>query len=141
VITSEVLEHVWDLRIVHREVKRILKRTGTYFISTPNFEWVTNHLEGFGRIMQRSDAHWAFEHIRHYSYDTHKAFLNECGFAIERHTGADGHFCPIVGSICHGIAKGLEKKGITVDEYELHKFAGQALPHYQHTIVLAARKV
>jgi SAM-dependent methyltransferase len=148
VITSEVLEHLWDLRVVHREVKRLLKRDGLYVLSTPNFDWITNHLESFRRVMQTAEAHWTFEHIRHYNYATHKRFLNECGFVIEKHTGADGHYCPVMFGICKEIANGLREKGVDVNEYELHKLAGRATVsqgngdeiNYQHTIILSARK-
>ncbi len=140
VISSETLEHIWDLRVVHREAKRLLKRDGLYVISTPNFDWIANHLEQFRRIMQVDGHSWTWEHIRHYGFDNHKAFLNECGFVIENHTGADGHYCPIVSSICHAIRDGLREKGIETDEMELHKFAGVGIPNYSHTIILSARK-
>ncbi len=141
IICSEVLEHLWDLRVVHKEAKRVLKRDGLYVISTPNFDWITNHLESFRRIMQTKEAHWTFEHVRHYNYDTHKAFLNECGFVIENHTGADAHFCPVFANAARGVREGLRARGVEVDEAELHKMIGEAVPFYQHTIVLSARKV
>jgi 2-polyprenyl-3-methyl-5-hydroxy-6-metoxy-1,4-benzoquinol methylase len=140
VISSEVLEHLWDLRVVHREAKRLLKREGLYVISTPNFDWIQNHLEHFRRIMQVADQHWTFEHIRHLNFDTHKSFLNECGFVIEKHTGADAHYCPIFANACRSIRDGLREQGTEVDEYLLQKWAGRGVPHYQHTIILSARK-
>jgi SAM-dependent methyltransferase len=140
VICSEVLEHVWDLRVVHREAKRLLKRDGVYVISTPNFDWITNHLEHFRRIMQTPEAHWSFEHIRHYGYDTHKRFLNDCGFIIEKHTGSDAHYCPIFAGACRAIRDGLRKQGVEVQEELLHKWVGEGVPHYQHTIHLACKK-
>jgi len=141
IICSEVLEHLWDLRVVHKEVKRLLKRDGTYYLSTPNFDWITNHLEHHTRLMQTPEAHWTFEHIRHYNYQTHKRFLNDCGFSIELVTGADGHYCPIIANVCRGIRDGLRRDGIEVDEYRLHQLAGEGLPQYQHTIILKAKKV
>jgi SAM-dependent methyltransferase len=141
IISSEVLEHLWDLRVVHREAKRLLKRDGLYVISTPNFDWITNHLEHFRRIMQESEKHWTFEHIRHLNYDTHKKFLNECGFVIENHAGADAHYCPIFHNVTTAIQAGLREQGVEIDQYLLHKFIGRGLPHYQHTIILSCRKV
>lgn len=141
IISSEVLEHLWDLRVVHREAKRLLKRDGLYVISTPNFDWITNHLEHFRRIMQDRNNHWAWEHVRHYNFDTHQKFLNDCGFVIEQHTGTCAHYCPIFHNVTVAIQAGLREQGIEVDQYTLHKYIGRGLPHYQHTIVLSARKV
>lgn len=148
VICSEVLEHLWDLRVVHKEVKRLLKRDGWYFLSTPCFTWITNVLEGHQRIMQTPEAHWTFEHTRHYSYATHKRFLNDCGFMIEKHTGADGHYCPITHGICREIHYGLREQGIEVPEYLLHKFAGRSIIkqadgndiNYHHTVIIGSKK-
>lgn len=140
IISSEVLEHVWDLRIVHKEAKRLLKREGLYVISTPNFQWITNHLEHFQRIRSQFEQHWTVEHIRHYDYDIHKKYLNEVGFVIEKHVGADAHYCPIFASACRTIRDGLRKDGVEVSEERLHQFVGEGVPHYQHTIVLSARK-
>lgn len=140
IISSECLEHLWDLRIVHKEAKRLLKRDGVYVISTPNFDWLANHLEHYRRIMQMPGQHHTWEHIRHYAYDNHKLFLNDAGFIIDKHTGADAHYCPILANVCRGIRDGLRQNGIEVSEELLHKFAGQGLPYYQHTIVLASKK-
>jgi SAM-dependent methyltransferase len=141
IVCSEVLEHLWDLRVVHKEVKRLLKREGLYVISTPNFDWIMNHLESFRRIMQTPEAHWSFEHIRHLNYDTHKRFLNDSGFIIEKHTGADGHYSSVEASICRKIKEGLAKTaGVNVDEYLLHKWAGEGIPHLSHTIILSCKK-
>jgi SAM-dependent methyltransferase len=140
VVCSEVWEHVWDLRIGHKEVKRLLKREGTYYISTPNFFWLQNILDHHTRIMQDVNNHWAWEHIRHYSFDTHEKFLNQCGFIVANHTGADAHFDPVTGSICRAIMQGLTEQGVQVSEAVLHKWVGQAIPFYSHTTVIAARK-
>lgn len=140
IICSEVLEHLWDLRIVHKEAKRLLKRDGVYMISTPNFDWLTNHLESFRRVMSDFAAHWTVEHIRHYIFDSHQKWLNEVGFVVDRHTGADGHYCPITASICRKIRDGLREKGTEVEETLLHKWAGEGIPFYSHTTIISARK-
>ncbi len=140
VITSEHLEHVWDPRIAHREVRRILKRDGSYIISTPNFDWIQNHLEHYRRIMQVSGQSWTWEHIRHLNYDTHKALLNECGFVIEKHTGSDAHYCPVFASASRAVRDGLRKQGVDVSEELIHKWVGEGVPYYQHTIHLACKK-
>lgn len=140
IICSEVLEHLWDLRVVHKEAKRLLKREGLYIISTPNFRWITNFLENFNRIMQDRQNHWAWEHTRHYCFETHQKFLNDTGFVVDRHAGADGHYCPVVANICRAIRDGLRENNVEVDEYTLHKWAGGGLPDFQHTTIISARK-
>lgn len=141
VVTMEHLEHIWDLRVVHKDVKRILNRNGTYIISTPNFNWITNLLEHHQRILQARDNHWAWEHVRHYTYDTHKMFLNDAGFVIDKHVGSDAHYCPVFANACRGILEGLKRNGIDVNEASLHQWVGEALPTLQHTVVVSCKKV
>lgn len=140
IISSEVLEHVWDLRIVHKEAKRLLKREGLYVISTPNFQWLTNHLEHFQRIRTQFEQHWTVEHIRHYDYDLHKRYLNEVGFVIEKHQGADEMYCPILQHVALKVQEGLREKGFDISTPELGVMMGKGVPHYMHTIILSARK-
>lgn len=140
VMSSEFQEHCWDLRVVHSEVRRLLKRDGLYAISTPNFDWIANHLEHFRRILSDFDQPYTIEHIRHYSFDNHKKFLNECGFVIEKHTGSDAQYCPVFANAARAIRDGLRTQGVEVAEPLIHKWIGMGVPHYQHTIHLAARK-
>lgn len=140
IICSEVLEHLWDLRIVHKEAKRLLKRDGVYVISTPNFQWITNHLEHFQRIRSQFEQHWTVEHIRHYDYDIHKKYLNEVGFVIDKHQGADEHYCPIGANIANAIQAGLRERGHEISTPELGVMMGKAIPFYMHTVCIAARK-
>lgn len=140
IICSEVLEHLWDLRVVHKEAHRLLKDDGVYIISTPNFNWVMNIFENYSRLLSQFNLQWTIEHIRHYDYEVHKRYLEESGFTAEKVTGADAHYCSITHSICDGIQKGLKANGATVPMNLLHKWAGEGLPLYQHTIIVAARK-
>lgn len=140
VICSEVLEHLWDLRVVHKEAKRLLKRDGVYVISTPNFDWIQNHMEHFRRLMPVEGQSWTWEHIRHYNYDNHVTHLNATGFVVDRHTGADAHYCPVFANACRSVRDGLRRDGIEVSEERLHQLVGEGVPHYQHTIVLSAKK-
>lgn len=140
IVCSEVLEHLWDLRVVHKEAKRLLKREGVYVISTPNFDWLQNHLEHHRAIMTDFAKCWTVEHTRHYNFDTHKKFLNDVGFVVDKHTGADGHFDPITANICATIQKRLRDKGVETNLEELHKFAGEGVPHYSHTVIVSAKK-
>lgn len=140
VICSEVLEHLWDLRVVHKEAKRLLKRDGIYVISTPNFQWITNHLEHFQRIRSQFEQHWTVEHIRHYDFDIHKKYLNEVGFVVDKHQGADEHYCPVGANIAHAIQTGLRERGHDISTPELGVMIGKAIPFYMHTVIIAARK-
>lgn len=140
IVCSEVLEHLWDLRVVHKEAKRLLKRDGVYVISTPNFDWITNHLEHFRRIMQDRHNHWAWEHVRHYSFDTHQKFLNDTGFVVEKHQGSCEHYCPIFANVAAGIQAGLREKGFEISTPELGVMIGKSVPYYQHTVIIAAKK-
>lgn len=140
IICSEVLEHLWDLRVVHKEAKRLLKRDGLYVISTPNFDWIQNHLEGFRRIMPVAGQSWTWEHIRHYNFDNHKEHLNSVGFIVEKHTGADSHYDPVTAHISRRIRDRLRERGVEIPENVLHMWCGEAIPHYSHTTVISARK-
>lgn len=140
IVCSEVLEHLWDLRIVHQEARRLLKRDGIYFLSTPNFDWIANHLEHYRRIMQDRTNHWAWEHVRHYNLETHTKFLNDSGFIVDKFTGADGHFCPIMANVCLAIRDSLREQGVEIPIDKLHQWGGRGLPHYQHTVCVASKK-
>ncbi len=140
IISSEVLEHLWDLRIVHKEARRLLKRDGVYIISTPNFNWITNHLEHHKRILSVAEQHWTFEHIRHYDFLTHQKYLNDVGFVVDRHVGADAHYCPVFANVCRAIRDGLRRDGVEVNEERLHQLVGEGLPDYQHTTIIASKK-
>jgi SAM-dependent methyltransferase len=140
VICSEVLEHLWDLRVVHKEAKRLLKRDGVYVISTPNFDWIQNHMEHFRRLMPVEGQSWTWEHIRHYNYDNHVTHLNATGFVVDKHTGADAHYCPVFANACRSVRDGLRRDGIEVSEERLHQLVGEGVPHYQHTAVIASKK-
>lgn len=140
IISSETLEHIWDLRVVHKEVRRLLKREGVYIISTPNFDWISNHLEHFRRIMQDRNNHWAWEHVRHYNFETHQKFLNDNGFVVEKHQGADEHYCPVAANIARVIRDDLRTRGHEISEPELGVMIGKAIPHYMHTVIIAAKK-
>lgn len=140
VISSECLEHVWDLRVVHKEAKRLLKREGIYIISTPNFDWLQNHLEHFRRLMPVEGQSWTWEHIRHYNFDNHKEHLNSVGFVVDKHVGADAHYCPVFANACRSIRDGLRRDGVEVSEERLHQLVGEGVPFYQHTTVIAAVK-
>jgi len=140
IVCSEVQEHIWDLRIVHKEAKRLLKRDGIYINSTPNFQWLTHHLEHHQRIRSMFEQHWTIEHIRHYDFDLHKRYLNEVGFVVEKHQGSCEHYCPIMANVAQAIQAGLRERGHEVSTPELGVMMGKAIPHYMHTTILMSKK-
>lgn len=89
VVCSEVLEHVWDLRVVHREVRRLLKPEGQYFLSTPNFDWIEHKVFDYRHLVTDPSRPWTMEHIRQYTPRSHIDFLSQEGFRVADYTGAD----------------------------------------------------
>lgn len=92
IICSEVLEHVWDLRVVHKEVMRLVKPGGHYIISTPNFDNIDYHMDHYRELLFNPRWTHHFEHIRQYNYPVHKKLLEEQGFIVKEHAGCDNMF-------------------------------------------------
>lgn len=142
VVCSEVLEHIWDPRVIHKEAKRLLKPNGLYVISTPNFNWIANILENSQRILFNPDQKWTMEHIRHYTPQTHIRDLSVAGFKILNVYGADHHFCPVMANVLHEIDQTLkEKHSLTLDKGVLHSYVKKSLSHNSHTVIIEAQKV
>jgi len=136
VVCSEVLEHVFDLRIVHKEAKRVLKREGTYIVSTPNYDWVDHFLAQYRQLLFDENKPHLFEHIRQYNFATHKRFLNMAGFGVIEHTGADGQY-----SGMHYPAMQVLAKELNIELGKADQIMGRMFPTWMHTIVLASKKV
>lgn len=143
VVCSEVLEHVWDMRVVHQEAHRLLKPGGYYMISTPNFDWIDNHLEGYRRIMYNPINPWTMEHIRHYNVATHVHFLNEASFNVLDYTGADaqhGEFFKDTTCLLKGLLVRDLKRDEYRDDYRVDAVLGDMFRHQSHTICLLGQK-
>lgn len=141
VMCSEVLEHLWEPQKVHFEAFRTLKPGGHYVISTPNFDnlsWVMDH----GRDMLfkgiRSDH---YEHIRWYNYDVHKTLLEQAGFQVIGHVGADAHgvdfFQKARAVLFYFFRDNLK---IEMSEGQVDQLLGQMFSKHCATIMLIARK-
>lgn len=143
VVCSEVLEHVWDMRDIHAETHRLLKYEGFYFISTPNFNWIDNKLEGFKRILFNPDAPWTLEHIRQYTPEIHAHFLRLANFEIIDATGADAQFSPFFIE-ARNVLKKLLVNDCKLEEYnndnKVDQVIGRMFPLSNHTICIAGRK-
>jgi SAM-dependent methyltransferase len=142
VVCSEVLEHLWDPRIIHREAHRLLMPNGHYVISTPNFNWLANILENSQRILFNPEQSWTLEHIRHYTPQTHIRDLQACGFRIVNVYGADHHFCPVLANVLEEVEKALsEKHSLTLPKGVLHSYVRSSMAYNSHTVIIEAQKV
>ena len=65
VITSQVIEHVRDDKLMSEEIYRVLSRGGTAYISTVYKKW-------YGWYFYRCNGKWRLDptHVREYSHDS-----------------------------------------------------------------------
>lgn len=139
---SEVAEHVVHPINIYKEVRRLLKRDGTFFLSTPNHLWLQNLLTGHQNLVYDPEMSHTVEHIRTYTLESHKKCLSFVGLVIEEHVGVDAHYCGIVNPMLMGVLKMLQDKyGVSPTPAEMHLAAGRAHPHVQHTVALRIKKV
>lgn len=141
VMCSEVLEHVWEPRTIHSQAYRALKSGGHYIISTPNFDnlgWILNrHRE----ILSECTMSHHYEHIRWYTYDIHKKFLEDAGFKVIEYTGADAHgvdFFQQPRALLYYFIN--EKLKVTMSPGQIDQIMGQMFPKHCATIMLVAKK-
>lgn len=78
-IAKEVLEHVPDAHAAIREVSRVLKKSGTFALSTPNRDSL--HLR-LNRKLGHQDFKCSGDHIKEYTFSEMCDILRECGFKI-----------------------------------------------------------
>lgn len=144
VICSEVLEHLWDLRVVHKEIHRLLKPGGKYIMSTPNAEWVENRYDNFAKIMFDPERPWTMEHIRHYTPKIHEKYLKEAGFKIKAITGGDAHFGDFftqATKVLGQVLNQLEPSGYYAYSGRVQQILGACFPFVSHTIIFLTEKV
>ena len=72
VILDQVLEHLTDLKLVMKEIKRVLTKSGLCFISVPDIEGYKD--ENYWYIMR--------EHVQHFSIDCLKLLAQLNGFEL-----------------------------------------------------------
>ncbi len=138
VVCSEVLEHVWDLRVVNKEVKRMLRKGGQYFMSTPNFDWIDHYMANFQHLLFDPGQRHLFEHIRFYNLAVHARFLEEAGFDIQEYTGSDAHytksFSTARAELKNEIVDKLGHKNY--DDGRIDQIIGKMFPLTSHTIMV-----
>jgi SAM-dependent methyltransferase len=140
ILCQEVKEHLFSPEKIDIEARRILKRNGVFIVSTPLHSWIMNFLQSFENLVYNKDLSWRREHIRTFTFESHKKMLNESGFVIDEFVGADGHYCGIMHPMALKIQERLREQGVNVSVYQIHQWMGQGLPSMQHTIMLRCSK-
>lgn len=88
IICTEVIEHLYDPRILIRFCKRYLKNKGRLIITTPYHGYAKNILIS---LLGHWDAHftalWDGGHIKFWSKNTLTKLLNEFNFSLEYFSG------------------------------------------------------
>jgi len=142
VVCSEVLEHLWNPEIVHKEVKRVLKPRGVYILSTPNFDHLDNHLGAFNALLYDPEQSHLVEHIRQYNYQTHEKLLLTNGFQPMEHVGADAHYSRMFNEARSELLKFLNNDlGVAADVFTADMVLGRMFPKLSHTIMIVSRHV
>lgn len=141
-VCSEVLEHLWDMRIVQREVARVVKPTGLYLVSTPNFDWLWLQLNNYRELLYDPRQSHLIEHIRQYNLQVHKKHLEEAGFQVFHYIGCDAHFDPMFSGLRQKLIEYINNDlqcSKKVDKFDIDVVLGEAFPTTSHTIMLLAR--
>jgi ubiquinone/menaquinone biosynthesis C-methylase UbiE len=95
VVTTDVIEHVFDPVNLIREFNRILKLNGTLIIATPNIAWLPHRISLlFGKRPRTSWSEgWDGGHISYFTFSDLKEVLKNLGFkVIKRTTGGSFWF-------------------------------------------------
>lgn len=143
VVLSEVAEHVWDMRVIHREVNRLLKRGGVYLVTTPNFNYIDHYMMQFQQLLWQPDTHpHTAEHIRQYNYVTHEKHLKDAGFEVIDVAGMDTQYS-IFMQDARRYLKWLftEKLPELSTDGRVDQTIGRMFPYVSHTIGLVGKKL
>lgn len=138
IICSEVLEHVWDLRVIHKEIFRLLSPKGVYVMSTPNFDHIDHFMTHYRELITDPDKPHTMEHIRFYNTISHRKFLDECGFKEIEHVGADAQYSHMFVAARMAAFVELGKIGYSIGQVD--KLIGRMFPDFSHTLMFVANK-
>lgn len=141
-VCSEVLEHLWDMRIVQHEMSRLIKPMGLYLVSTPNFDWLWLQFNNYRDLLYDPMQSHLVEHIRQYNYPVHKKHLEEAGFSVFQYVGCDAHFDPMMQKLRAEFVKFVNEElnsETKIDIFDVDMVLGRAFPKNSHTIMLLAR--
>jgi hypothetical protein len=117
---------------VNKEIKRILKPGGQYFMSTPNFDWIDHYMAFFQHLLFNPGQRHLFEHIRFYNLAVHCRFLEEAGFTVKEHTGADAQYTQSFVTARIELAKAMPG----VPQGRVDQIIGAMFPTLSHTIMI-----
>lgn len=142
VVCSEVLEHLFDLRKVHREVYRLLRPNGIYIVSTPNFNHIDHFFTQFSELITDFNQSHLIEHVRFFTPETHTKFLNSSGFEVLTTFGADAHFSKVLQEPRKRLVEIMDNSfDIKMSVWDADKILGWMFKDISHTIGLVGRKV
>lgn len=144
VLCTEVLEHVFDPLRITKEIRRLIKPSGTYVLSTPNFDWFENFTGVFRHIVYHTERSWTKEHIHCYTRQAHEQILEKCGFKMVDYVGADAHFGTTMDrlrKVLIAYIQALTKVEHDTAQTQADKLIGDGLRDFSHTIVMIARPV
>lgn len=136
-VCSEVLEHVFDLRVVHKEINRLCKPGAMYIVSTPNFNHMDHFFSQFNELIFCPGWTHHLEHIRFYDHKVHTELLQDAGFKVNEICGGDAHFSRSL----QDARESLVKQGIAKDKWAADVILGKCFPLVSHTVILRSNKV
>jgi len=89
VISSEVIEHLYDPRTFIYQVSKLLKTNGVFIVTTPYHGWLKNVVLALtGKMDKHFTALWDGGHIKFWSYKTLSKLLNEAEFKVIKFYGS-----------------------------------------------------
>ena len=139
-VCSEVLEHVWDPLIIHREVKRVLKAQGTYIISTPNYDHADYLLSHYRALLFDPRYMHSYEHIRQYNLAVHQELLTATGFDVVEHTGADAQYSAFFREAREVLVDVLKGQfDVQIDAHGADQILGLMFKNHSHTIMAVCK--
>ncbi len=142
VVCSEVLEHMFNPLGINKEIRRIIKPTGTYILSTPNFNWVDNWFNHHENLMADLTKPWTYEHIRQYSFGSHEQLLDQAGFKVQSFIGADAQFSQFLAQGREPLQKFIQALGVKDPNLTItDQLIGAMFPLHNHTIMLVTKPV
>jgi len=89
VISTEVIEHLYDPRAFMKNAYRLLKPGGMFVVSTPYHGYLKNlMMAATGKMDRHFTVLWDHGHIKFWSRKTLESALREVGFKVTQFKGA-----------------------------------------------------
>lgn len=86
VTMTDVFEHIVEPKKVLSQIKRILKTDGILFIKVPNgkYNLLKLWIAKATKRLKNYDIFDSYEHVTHYTHNSLKGMLEDCGFTIKK---------------------------------------------------------